>query len=49
MCVCLPCVHTVESHNEIAHSECPSKVKYFGANFTLVHYTEKVTGKNIKY
>ena len=35
---------TVESHNEIAHSEC---LKYSEANYTQVHYTVKVTG-NIK-
>ena len=35
---------TVESHNEIAHSEC---LKYSEANYTQVHYTVKITG-NIK-
>ena len=35
---------TVESHNEMAHSEC---LKYRKANYTQVHYTVKVTG-NIK-
>ena len=35
---------TVESHNEIAHSQC---LKYSEANYTQVHYTVKVTG-NIK-
>ena len=28
MCVRFPCVHTIESHNEIAHSECLCIVKY---------------------
>ena len=26
---CFPCVHTVESHDEIAHNDCLSIEKYF--------------------
>ena len=46
MCVRFPCVHTVESHDEIAHSECLS---IFLANYTKVHYPVKVTSKYLKY
>ena len=40
MCIFSMC--TVESHNEIAHSEC---LKYSEADYTQGHYTVKVTGK----